>query len=117
MSTYKYWCCSQICTQIIFFVMVIYTTPLLLLVALLPSNLTAPATHTHRQALDHISGDDAVLTSISRCYPPISAHFIPATRTNKTTNDSTKPPEGPAAGHLRATNLRKSASADTEGQV
>ena len=48
---------------------------------------------------------------------PFLPNIIPATRTNKATNESTKPPEGPAAGHLRATNLRKSASADREGQV
>ena len=97
--------------------MVIYTTPSLLFVALLPPNLNAAAATPTLEPLIEIQAlvqpGQAFLDAIH----PFLPKLIPATHTNTTTNDSTNPPEGPAAGHLRATNLRKSASADREGQV
>ena len=49
---------------------VIYTTPLLLIVALLPTNATTPAFCISSSALDWNPGAGASYTSISGCYQP-----------------------------------------------
>ena len=69
------------------------------------------------QLLAALQGTGNQPAAVAAAPSPFLPNIIPATRTNESTNESTEPPEGPAAGHLRATNLSKSASADREGQV